>query len=124
MPVHLSQTIFADTFKKPRCRAVIQNLWRSLRRILQIHFNRVALVRANSLAIFAERKPLLVTARDDEFELVQSQRRPVMIESLQQFAHADPARFLQLQPYSFRLGRRIRLRNLLVLIVSLSLIRE
>src|SRR6266496_3589556 len=43
VPLHLLQSDLADAVEVARCGAVIQNLRRRLRRVLQVHLNRMAL---------------------------------------------------------------------------------
>jgi hypothetical protein len=70
MPFHFLQAVLADAVQESRGCAVIQILRRRLRRVLQIHLDRMALAGANALAIVAEREALFVTRRYDMLKLV------------------------------------------------------
>src|SRR4051812_12252371 len=65
---HSLQSVFAYAIEESRGRAMIKNFWRCLRWVLQIYFDRMPLVRADTLAILAEREALLVARRNDVLE--------------------------------------------------------
>ena len=96
MPFHFLQAVLADAVQEARGCAVIQNLRRCLRRVLQIHLDRMALARADALAIVAEREALFIARRNDVLELVQRESDTVAVHRLQQFVHAHPTRFTEL----------------------------
>ena len=101
MTLTLVQAACADGLDKTfRC-AVIKKLWRDLRFVLEVHFNRVALAGPDSQAVFAEGKALFVVGRDDVFELVQRERNAVLACRLQQFVNVHPASAIERKPDSF-----------------------
>src|SRR5207247_6343096 len=83
--LHLVQTILADGVEKTGGRAVVESFRRRLRRVLQVHFDRVPLTGSNAQAVLTEGKSLLVARGNDLFEFVERERDAVAVHCLQQF---------------------------------------
>ena len=63
----------------------------------------MALAGANSQAVVAKRKPLLVICRHNVLQLFQRKRPPVAVHRVQQFRNTDPAGFVEFEPDPSRL---------------------
>src|ERR1051326_1454755 len=83
MPLHFLQTLLSDAVEKSHGRAMVQSLRRRLWEVLQIHLDRMALAGADTLAVFAEGKTLLVARGNDMLELVEREGNTMAIYCLQ-----------------------------------------
>lgn len=68
-----------------------------------IHLDRMALVRANALAIVSKRKALPIAHGDDVLELIESERNAGLLHSLQQFLRTFPTCVAEIQSHPLRL---------------------
>jgi hypothetical protein len=63
-----AQSFGSDRLDKPGSSTMVEQVWRRGRRKLQVHLQRVTLIRPDSAPVIAQRKASLVVFGDDPFE--------------------------------------------------------
>lgn len=85
----------SDRVEKPRCRAVIKDLWWFQWWEMKIDFNRMPLAGSDLTAVVTQRESLLVVLSDNTFQQLASQWLALVVGKPNEFIDVGPTLLVQ-----------------------------